>query len=260
MRVRVLFFGQLREIAGVAEHEADLPPGARMEDGFAYFSARFPALAPFRGIVVAARNQEFAQWDTSLAEGDEIAFLPPVSGGSRTGDNAASGESKIGAAFATTDEICKLISETIPVADWLAAVKTPEDGAVAVFEGIVRNHSDGRPTLHLEYEAYAPMALVKMREITAQAREKFPIRRIAIVHRLGRMEIGETSILIAVSSAHRAAAFDACRFAIDTVKQFVPIWKKEYFLDGSSWAKGHIPASVASTQPVLPGSPSNEAR
>jgi molybdopterin synthase catalytic subunit len=114
---------------------------------------------------------------------------------------------------------------------------------VVVFEGIVRNHSAGRTTLHLEYEAYEAMAIAKMREIGAEMREKFAIRRFAMVHRLGRLEIGETSVLIAVSSAHRAAAFDACRFGIDTLKRNVPIWKKEFFRDGAVWAEGEIPSA-----------------
>jgi molybdopterin converting factor subunit 1 len=245
MRVRILFFGQLREIAGGAEHDAELPPGALMEDAFAHLTARWAALAAFRAIVIAARNQEFAPWNTALADGDEIAFLPPVSGG---------------APPANANEACELVGEPIPVAGWVAWTKTAEDGAIAVFEGIVRDHSHGRRTLYLEYEAYAPMALAKMHKIAAQAREKFAIHRIVIVHRLGRMEIGEASVLVAVSSAHRADSFDACRFAIDTLKQVVPIWKKEYFLDGFAWADGENPAVSAATQPVRLGKPSNEAR
>jgi molybdopterin synthase catalytic subunit len=122
-------------------------------------------------------------------------------------------------------------------------LKAPRDGAVVVFEGVVRNHSGNRATLCLEYEAYELMAIAKMREIGAAMREKFSIRRFAMIHRLGRLEIGETSVLIAVCSAHRAAGFDACRFGIDTLKRTVPIWKKEYFRDGSAWAEGEIPSA-----------------
>ena len=118
------------------------------------------------------------------------------------------------------------------------SLKAPEDGAVVVFDGFVRNNFKGRQTLYLEYEAYEPMAYAKMRAIGAEIREKFSVHRIAIVHRLGRLEIGETSVLIAVSSAHRAAAFDACRYAIDTLKRTVPIWKKEFFAGGAVWAEG----------------------
>ena len=137
----------------------------------------------------------------------------------------------------------ELTRTRIPTDGIVACLKAPADGAVAVFEGIVRNHSGGRQTLHLEYEAYEPMALEKMRGLADEARARFAIDQIAIVHRLGRLEIGETSVLIAVSSGHRAAAFDACRFAIDTLKRTVPIWKKEYFAGGAVWAEGEVPAS-----------------
>jgi molybdopterin synthase catalytic subunit len=120
-------------------------------------------------------------------------------------------------------------------------VRTAEAGALITFDGCVRNHSHGRRTLYLEYEAYEVMALGKMREIAAQMSTKFAIDRVAMVHRLGRLEIGETSVFIAVSAAHRAPAFEACRFAIDTLKRTVPIWKKEYFADGAVWAEGEIP-------------------
>src|SRR2546425_1791250 len=137
----------------------------------------------------------------------------------------------------------------------LAGVVRPrEAGAVVPFDGFVRNQSHNRPTLYLDYEAYESMALAKMREITAQMHEKFAIHRVAIVHRLGRLEIGETSVFIAVSSAHRAAAFDACRFAIDTLKRTVPIWKKEYFEDGAVWADGELPPAPAATSHAKPAS------
>jgi molybdopterin synthase catalytic subunit len=120
-------------------------------------------------------------------------------------------------------------------------VRTAGDGAVVTFDGCVRNHSHGRRTLYLTYEAYEAMALEKMREIGREAREKFAIDRVAMVHRLGRLEIGETSVFIAVSAAHRGAAFEACRWAIDTLKRTVPIWKKEFFEDGAVWADGELP-------------------
>jgi molybdopterin synthase catalytic subunit len=120
-------------------------------------------------------------------------------------------------------------------------LKAPEDGAVAVFEGIARNHSHGRKTLYLEYEAYESMALAKLRELASAMRGQFTVNRVAVVHRLGRLDIGQTSVFIGVSAAHRKAAFDACRYGIDTLKRTVPIWKKEYFEDGAVWAEGEIP-------------------
>jgi MoaE-MoaD fusion protein len=131
----------------------------------------------------------------------------------------------------------------------LAKVRTPGDGAVVTFDGSVRNNSLGRRTLHLEYEGYEPMALVKLREIGEQLHKLFAIDRVAIVHRLGRLEIGETSVFIAVSAAHRAPAFEACRWAIETLKRTVPIWKKEFFEDGAVWADGELPPVPGAAPP-----------
>jgi len=139
-------------------------------------------------------------------------------------------------------------------AEVASEVRTDRDGAVATFDGCVRNHSHGRTTLYLEYEAYEEMALAKMREIAAHIREHHAIDGVAMVHRLGRLEIGETSVFIAVSAPHRAAAFDACRYAIDTLKKTVPIWKKEFFADGAVWADGELPPVPAETPAAKPAS------
>jgi len=235
MRVHVLFFGRLKEIVGNAEDHAELSEGARVEDLFARYGTRFPELARYRSSVVASVNQEFAEWRAPLASGDEVAFLPPVSGGQQA---------------QVVEDIYELVREPIRTAEIVAHLKAPEDGAVVVFDGIVRNHSGRRTTLYLDYEAYEPMALGKMREIGAEIRRKFPIHRIALVHRLGRLEIGETSVFIAISSPHRRAAFDACRLAIDTLKRTVPIWKKEYFADGAAWAEGEVPPAKSFSGPT----------
>jgi molybdopterin synthase catalytic subunit len=242
MRVRVLFFGRLKDITGCAEDWAELDDGAILEDVFARYGRQFPALAAFRPSLVAAVNEEFAEWGVALRAGDEVAFLPPVSGG--TSANAGT---------SAQDVICEIVRAPIRAAELVAALKAPEDGAVVVFDGVVRNHSAGRETLYLEYEAYETMARKKMRAIGEQTRKQFPIHRIAIVHRLGKLDIGETSVLVAVSSPHRAAAFDACRFAIDALKRGVPIWKKEFFRDGAVWVEGSVP----STKPFPPSSESN---
>jgi molybdopterin synthase catalytic subunit len=147
-----------------------------------------------------------------------------------------------------------LVREPIDHPALVHHVRANEDGAVVTFDGCVRNHSHGRATLYLEYEAYEAMALGKIREIGAQIHEKFPIHRVAIAHRLGRLEVGETSVFIAVSSPHRPAAFEACRFAIDTLKRTVPIWKKEYFEDGAVWADGELPPAPAETRAAKPAS------
>jgi molybdopterin synthase catalytic subunit len=148
------------------------------------------------------------------------------------------------------EDLFELVQAPIDVPALHRRVCGPEDGAIVIFDGFVRNESHGRATKFLDYEAYEPMALSKMREIGDQLHQKFAIRRVAIVHRLGRLEIGETSILIAVSAAHRAAAFDACRYAIDTLKKTVPIWKKEYFEDGAVWADGEVPPAPPVAKPA----------
>ena len=144
------------------------------------------------------------------------------------------------------EEKFELVQQPIDSAAIVKFVRAYTDGAIVTFDGFVRNESHGRQTNYLEYESYAPMALQKMREIGRQIHEKFTVHRIAIVHRLGRLEIGETSVFIAVSAAHRGPAFDACRFAIDTLKRTVPIWKKEYFADGAIWADGELPPAPPS--------------
>ena len=142
--------------------------------------------------------------------------------------------------LATADKF-ELVHTRIDSSNLSGFVRDDRDGAIVTFDGFVRNQSHGRPTQYLHYEAYPAMALAKMSEIGQLLHQKFAIHRVLIVHRLGRLEIGETSVFIAVSAPHRAAAFDACRFAIDTLKKTVPIWKKEYFADGAVWADGELP-------------------
>jgi molybdopterin synthase catalytic subunit len=145
-------------------------------------------------------------------------------------------------------DLILLVHKPIDADAFIHHVRTGADGAIVTFDGCVRNQSHGRPTLYLDYEAYESMALAKMQEIAAEVHAKFAIDRVAIAHRLGRLEIGETSVFIAVSAPHRAAAFDACRYAIDTLKRSVPIWKKEYFEDGAVWADGELPPIPQDTQ------------
>jgi molybdopterin synthase catalytic subunit len=217
----------LKEIVGRAEDAAELNEGARVEDLFVRYARQYPRLGELRSSLVASVNQEFAGWAAPLSGGDEVAFLPPVSGGRET---------------TMAEDLFELVRTPIRNDEIIEQMKAPEDGAVVVFDGIVRNHFQGRRTLYLVYEAYEAMALRKMRAIGAEARARFPVHRLAIVHRLGRLEIGETSVLIVVSSSHRRAAFDACRYAIDSFKRSVPIWKKEYLADGAVWAEGEVPS------------------
>ena len=153
---------------------------------------------------------------------------------------------------ATSGDLVLLVREPIDPVSLIRHVRTASDGAIVTFDGCVRNQSHGRRTLYLDYEAYESMAVAKIREIAAALHEKFAIDRVAIAHRLGRLEIGETSVFIAASAPHRPAAFDACRFAIDTLKRTVPIWKKEYFEDGAVWADGELPPAPCDTSAATP--------
>jgi molybdopterin synthase catalytic subunit len=186
----------------------------------------------WQGIAVSV-NAEYAGATYVLRQGDEVGLLPPVSGGSQQ-----------------HADVIVLTRDPIAAASLVAAAKNSSDGAVVIFDGIVRNHTRGRQTLHLDYEAYEDMAEKQMRELAIEARKQFAVRHVTIVHRLGRLHIGETSVLIIVASAHRAAAFEACRWLIDTLKKTVPIWKKETFVDGAIWAAGEpFPAELAVASP-----------
>ena len=149
-------------------------------------------------------------------------------------------------------DLYRLTRDPVDIAGIVQHVRGSADGAIVAFDGFVRNHSHNRDTLYLEYEAYESMAVTKMEQIGLQIHAKFPIHRIGIVHRLGRLQIGETSVFIVISSQHRPAAFDACRYAIDTLKQTVPIWKKEYFVDGAIWADGELPPVPNGQQATSP--------
>lgn len=226
MQVRVLYFGTLKDIFRKDQESLDLPGSATV----AILLERYRQLVPEQGnlwsILAVAVNQEYAPLQHPLKEGDEVALLPPVSGG------------------APNIQV-QLIRERIPAEDLVAEIKQGEDGAVVVFDGIVRNNTRGRRTLFLDYESYEEMAMRLMNELASDAVSRFAVRAVTLVHRLGRLEIGESSVLIVVASAHRGAAFDACRWIIDTLKKTVPIWKKEYFEDGAVWADGEpFPESI----------------
>ena len=225
MRVRVVYLGMLKELAGKPTESVEIDEGTSVSGLWKTLIRMYPKFAGFSGSAAVAVNQEYAPGDTPLSEGVEVALLPPVSGGS---EQVASAD----------PPYVRIVHKRIVPHDVVPPLERPEDGAVVIFDGMVRNHSRGRRTRYLEYEAYEPMALKLMEELATQARQKFPVRNVALVHRLGHLEIGETSVLIAVYSAHRAAAFEACRWIIDTLKKTVPIYKKEFFEDGAVWADG----------------------
>ena len=225
MRVRLLSFGPLKaalppdgtwvELAG-EQRVADLIRALVNEGKFSDAAVRTAAVAV---------NHEYAGPEYILSDGDEVAILPPVSGGAPP-------------VSVNEDDLVQIVREPIQTATILNAVKSGGDGAVCVFDGIVRDNTRGRATLHLDYEAYEEMALKQMRALREQTKALFGVSEVAIVHRLGRLVVGETSVLIAVASEHRAAAFDACRYVIDTLKKTVPIWKREQFADGAVWVDG----------------------
>jgi molybdopterin synthase catalytic subunit len=234
----------LKEVAGRERDALELPEGARVADLLERYAVNSPALEPYYKAMAVALNQEYSNPQAALHEGDVVALIPPVSGGvdraqSRGAGDSQGAKSELQAANPPPRASrARLVREPIASAKIIADIKRPEDGAVAVFEGVVRNHSRNRRTLYLDYEAYEAMALRQLEKLAEGALIQFPIREVAAVHRLGRLEIGETSVLIVVASAHRAAAFEACRWLIDTLKKTVPIWKKEYFEDGAVWADG----------------------
>jgi molybdopterin synthase catalytic subunit len=237
MQVRVLFFGVLKDLLSSTGEAVTLPEGAtvahlmeQLRSGNGIDRRAESAGHPVWLALAVAVNREYAAASAVLHEGDEVALLPPVSGG---------------ADAAAVAPIVALTREQIDRDALGAALQQPGDGAVVVFDGIVRDNTRGRKTLYLNYEAYEEMALDQMQKLAREAGERFAIDRVGVVHRLGRLEIGESSIVIVVTSAHRAAAFDACRWLIDTLKRTVPVWKKEHFTDGAVWKDGEpFPAEL----------------
>jgi len=218
MKVEVRLFARYREAAGHDRVEVDLPEGGTVETAWDAVSKRFPALRQYRPFTLFALRNDYVPADHTLGDGDELCLFPPVSGGSGSPD--------------WIDVVTEPLSERALA----EAVGDPGAGAVALFSGVVRDQTGGRRVKFLEYEAHAPMALAKMREIAIAIRGRWPgIIRVAMLHRIGRLEIGESSVMIAVSSPHRREAFEACHFAIDTLKETVPVWKKESFEDGEVW-------------------------
>jgi molybdopterin synthase catalytic subunit len=220
-----LCFGRLRELLA-PEIAVELSDVATVADLWLTLRLQYPALVPYEGAIAIAVNQSFASPTTSLRAGDQVALLPPVSGG--LGEPA----------LPLISAHARLQREPVDAAALLAGIKAGEDGAACVFDGIVRNHTRDRQTFYLEYDSYPAMALAEMERLAVQAIADFPVRDVRISHRVGRLEIGESSVVIVVASAHRAAAFDACRWIIDALKKTVPIWKKEFFSDGATWADG----------------------
>jgi molybdopterin synthase catalytic subunit len=227
MRVKVLFFGMLKDIVGRAEEQLDLPGSPLLGGVFAHYAERFPRLGEMAGSIVLARNHEFAAPSVAVHEGDEVALLPPVSGGSQFSH-----------AIIENGHLFALTRHAIDTRHIIDRLLRGDAGAVITFEGVVRNNTKGRRTRFLDYECYEPMAIRMMAEIGGEIAAANAIDRIAMVHRLGRMLIGETSVAIIVTAPHRKAAFEAALEGINRLKRLVPIWKKEHFEDGEVWVEG----------------------
>jgi molybdopterin synthase catalytic subunit len=236
MHARILFFGMLRDIVGMSREEAEFPEGADLRLVFASYAARFPRFGDLARSIVVARNQEFADPTTKLAEGDEVAFLPPVSGGCDTSELE----------IAEAGHYFALVRHTIDTGAVIARLLTGAEGAVVTFEGTVRNNTKGRPTKCLDYEGYESMALKTMARIGREIAAGHQVERVAMVHRLGRLLIGETSVAVIVTAPHRRAAFEASLEGIDRLKKVVPIWKKEHFVDGEVWVEGEWDENISS--------------
>ena len=225
----------MRDIVGQREDSVEIPEGGRLETVFEHYAARFPALRGMSRSLVLALNQRFSEPSAPLAEGDEVAFLPPVSGGSGKFLHEISDPE--GHFFGLTREAID--------SRWLAGkMQRDEDGGVVTFEGVTRNNTKGRATRYLEYECYEAMAIRTMAEIGREIAKAHAIGRIGMIHRLGKLDIGEASVVVVAAAPHRKPAFDAALEGINKLKKLVPIWKKEYFADGEVWVDGEWDDSV----------------
>jgi len=221
MQVQVRLFASYREAAGRGELWLDLAEGATVADAIAAVARRHPAILPLSGdhALLAARNREYVPRDTPLAEGDEVALIPPVSGG--------------------TDPRIAVTGTPLSVDLAIAAVRGDDTGGIVVFLGTVRDRSRGKRVRHLEYEAYPEMAEAKLREIADRLERSHAPLRIALHHRIGDLAVGEIAVIVVAAAPHRDNAFLAARAAIDELKQVVPIWKKEHTDDGAVWIEAH---------------------
>jgi molybdopterin synthase catalytic subunit len=218
MRVTVKLFGAVRESVGEKELRVELEEGATLGALRDLLAARHPAVGELGERLAGSVGYEVVPFDTVLHEGDEVAFLPPVSGGAAT---------------------CWLCDQSLDVGEAVKRVIGPGMGGIVTFVGTVRDHARGREIRQLEYEAYPEMAEREMQKIADEAARRWPGAAVSIGHRAGVLSIGEVAVVVAAAAPHRAEAFAACRFAIDTLKQTVPIWKKEVATDGEYWVDDH---------------------
>jgi len=227
-QITLRYFAMIREAVGAESESRDVPEGTTAADVAADLGVRYPRLAPLLRAVPVMVNAAYADRTAPLGDGDEVAFIPPVAGGNSAAIPLPDTEGTRGALFVVTAEV--LDAEAVA-----ALVAAPDAGAIVTFVGTVRDHARGRTVRWLEYEAYAAGCLPIFAAMAAEARARWAISGVAIHHRTGRLAVGESSIVIAVSSAHRDDAFAACAYAIDQLKERAPIWKKEAYADGETW-------------------------
>jgi len=213
MRITIRFFAAHRDIIGAAELAMDVPEGTTIGALWESLCERYPELRPATRSVLLAVNQEYAEPSLELNDGDEAAFIPPVSGGENT-------------------HLFALVEQPLDAPALQTAVQTPSDGAVVLFTGVVRDNFGGRPTAFLQYDAYHEMAVPVLRQIAEQAQGRWAIGRVGVHHRIGKLEIGDIAVVVAVAAPHRAAAFEAAAWIMDRIKEVAPIWKREHWADG----------------------------
>jgi molybdopterin synthase catalytic subunit len=215
MKIRVRLWGGLSEAGGFTEEVVDIADGASAADLVAALESRSPALARYRAVTRVAVNADIVPAGTPLADGDEVSLLPPVAGGQ--------------------EDLIDIRNGPLDPAALIAFVQTPASGGIGVFAGVVRETNDGNRVAEIDYTAFEDLALKEIRGVVADARSRWPLHRVAVVHSTGRLRVGDTSVLVAVSAEHRAEALEACRAIIDGVKERAPIWKQEFGPDGTRW-------------------------
>jgi len=221
MNITIRYFARYREVAGRSSERFELAEGATIAQAGQALITRYPDLAELLPRSVYAVNRQYQSADTPLREGDEVVFLPPMAGGEQP-----------------VTSLIRITRVPLDREAIIASVAHPEAGGIVTFEGVVRNHARGKRIRYLEYEVYPEMAEEQMQRIATEVIARWGPARIAMWHRVGRLEIGEASVIIVVATPHRAEAFDACRYAIDTLKTTVPIWKKEVAENGEEWVEG----------------------
>lgn len=216
MLVTVRFFAGHRDITGRTEQRYEVASGATVGTLWEQLVADYPRLAGFRGRLLYAVNEEFSTLETELHDGDEVVYIPPVSGGSEDAPPRF-----------------RVTTEPLDPAPLVRLVQTPSDGAVITFTGVVRDNFAGRPSSRLTYEAYTGLAERALQQVAEEARGRWEIGAVAVHHRIGNLEIGETAVIVVVAAPHRQAAFAAAAYVMDRIKEIVPVWKREHWADGS---------------------------